>query len=375
MNMRQTYQHGITLIELMIAITIGLLMMTVLAILFSESSRSHKALSEASQQIENGRFAIQTLTDDIHMAGFYGRFSNIAAAPAASPDPCAVSSTSTLYDALPLHVQGFNAPDFSSRPSLTSAPLCAAILTNANLQPGSDILVIRRADTQQLTGTPTVNDIYLQANTTDAELQLGVATAVGTTLKANGTAATILNKDGTAAPIRKYHVHVYFIAPCSVPSNGDSTTSCTGASDDGGKSIPTLKRLELSSSGGATVMKIDSLVEGIEMMKIDYGVDNTGSITSGRDGTPDGDYLRIPASLPADWADVMGVNVYLLSRNTKITADISANKTYNMGVSGNYTPCTAANPTIAANPECFYKRHVYSSTIRMTNPSGRREAP
>jgi type IV pilus assembly protein PilW len=371
MNIQQTYQRGVTLIELMIAITIGLLMLTVLAVLFQESTRSHKALSEASQQIENGRYAIQLLSDDLHLAGFYGRFSSLAAAPATSPDPCAVSTTTTLYDALPLHIQGFNAANFTSRPSLASAPLCAAILTNANLQPGSDIVVIRRTDTTQLTGTPILNDIYLQANPTAAEIQVGVATAVGTTLKANGYLASgasaadtahtsLVNKDGTAAPIRKYHVHVYFVAPCSVPSNG--STTCTGSADDGGSPVPTLKRLELSSSGGATVMSIDSLVEGIEMMKVDYGVDTTGSLTSGRDGTPDGNYLRIPASLPADWADVMGVNVFLLSRNIRQSANTADTKTYNMGLAGGYTPGGS------------FKRHVYSTTVRLTNPSGRREA-
>ena len=374
MNILHTNQRGLTLIELMISISIGLLMLTVLAVLFAESSRSHKALSEASQQIENGRFAIQLLGDDLHLAGFYGQFSSVPAAPATAPDPCAVSTT-TLSNALPVHIQGFNAADFTSRPSLASAPLCAAILTNANLQPGSDIVVIRRADTRQLAAadSPTTNDIYLQSNPAAAEIQVGDdATAIGTTLKANGylanglstadTAHTnLLNKDGTAAPIRKYHVHVYFVAPCSVPSDGGTT--CTGSADDGGSPIPTLKRLELSSSGGATVMSIDALVEGIEMMKVDYGVDTIGAVSGGPDGTPDGNYLRIPTTLPADWVNVMGVNVYLLSRNTRQIPGTPDDKTYAMGVAGDYTPGGS------------FKRHAYSTTIRLTNPSSRREVP
>lgn len=385
MSIRQTFQRGVTLIELMIAITIGLLMLAVLAVLFQESTRSHKALSEASQQIENGRYAIQLLSDDLHLAGFYGQFGDFTTLTAALPsaaatvlDPCS-TTVSDLNSALPMHIQGFNAANFTSRPSLASAPLCAAILTNANLKPGSDIVVIRRTDTTQLqpTGTTILNDIYLQANPTTAEIQTGDgATMIGTTLKANGYLASgastadtahvsLLNKDGTAAPIRKYHVYVYFVAPCSVPSNG--TTTCTGSADDGGSPIPTLKRLELSSSGGATVMSIDSLVEGIEMMNIDYGVDTTGSLTGGPDGTPDGNYVRIPptsvtATFP-DWVDVMGVNLYLLSRNIRQSANTTDTKTYNMGLAGGYTPGGS------------FKRHVYSTTVRLINPSARREVP
>lgn len=379
------YQQGVTLIELMIAIAIGLVMLTVLAVLFAESTRSHKALSESSQQIENGRFAIQVMADDLHLAGFYGRFSTIPTAPTTLPDPCAVS-ISTLYDGLPFHIQGFSAANFTSRPSLSAAPLCAAILTNANLQPGSDILVVRRADTSAVT-TPTSKAIYIQANPTTAELQVGTNAAVGTTNRADGTnvstsgGATVFptgntgptNKDGTAAPIRQYHVSVYFVAPCSLPNGGGLT--CTGASDDGGNPIPTLKRLVLSVSGSSAAMTIDPLVEGIEMMKVDYGVDTGGGLTGTVDGVPDGNYLRTVATV-ADWANVMGVDIYLLSRNPQSNpTDASATKTYNMGISGGYTPCSTANTTFTAHPECFYKRHAYSTTVRLTNASSRRETP
>jgi type IV pilus assembly protein PilW len=385
-------QNGITLIELMIAITIGLFMLLVLAALFAESNRSHRALAEASQQIENGRYAIQLMGDDLHMAGYYGQFSdgtssNFPAVPTTEPDPCAIPTTATLtpyFTSLALHVQGYAAANFSSRASLAAAPLCAAILTNANLQPGSDILVVRRADTKQLdtndtdttNNTTTTNLIYLQANSTNGELQFGNSGttfntgSTTTPMKADGTTTTILNENGpatgtaartAAAPIRQYHVHVYFVAPCSVPSDG--STTCTGASDDNGSPIPTLKRLELSlNSSGNLAMNIVPLVEGIEVMKVDYGVDTIGAAAGGPDGTPDGDFLRTPATL-ANWADVMGLNIYLLSRNTLTTAGETDNKIYTMGVAGTYTP--------GGN----YKRHLYSTTVLLTNPSGRREIP
>ena len=132
----------------------------------------------------------------------------------------------------------------------------------------------------------------MQANSTEAELQLGNDSApIGMVNKADGTAATILNRDGvTAAPIQRYLVHIYFIAPCAMPADGG--TSCTGAADDGGSPIPTLKRLELTAAGGAAQMSLVPLVAGVENLQLDFGVDNlpaavdpiTGLIG---DGAPD----------------------------------------------------------------------------------------
>lgn len=357
-------QRGLSLIELMISLTIGLILLAGLSLLFVESSRSHRELSEASKQIENGRYAIQLLTDDLHTAGFYGRFADLSTipTPGVAPDPCHVTSTDTLYDALPIHIQGYAAANFTSRPTVSA--LCSAFLTTANLQPGSDVFAIRRADTTTLTqgvSTATNQEVYIQASAT-AEIQKGAGIVISAASKADGTAAGVTNKDGSAAPIRKYHVHVYFVAPCSIPAGGGSI--CTGANDDGGRPIPTLKRLELSvsPSTGSTAMNLVALVEGIEMMKIDYGVDllpNPNPVNTVGDGAPEIPFVRTPAT-PANWADVVGANLYILSRNPQPGA-YTDTKTYVMGLTGDYEP--------GGN----FKRHLYSASVRLTNPSMRRE--
>ena len=324
-----------------------------------------RAFLEASKQIENGRYALQLLTDDLHITGFYGRFADISTipTPAVAPDPCQVASTGTMYDALPIHVQGYAAANFSSRPTVSA--LCAAFLTTANLQPGSDVFAIRRADTTALTqgvSTATNNEVYIQASAT-AEIQKGAGAVITAASKADGTATGITNKDGSAAPIRKYHVHVYFVAPCSIPNGGGSI--CTGANDDGGSPTPTLKRLELSVSPdtGATAMNVVSLVEGIEMLKTDYGLDllpNPNPINMVGDGAPELPFVRAPAT-PANWADVVTTNLYILSRNPLPTGGYTDTKTYVMGLTGNYAPGGS------------FKRHLYSASVRLTNPSMRRE--
>jgi type IV pilus assembly protein PilW len=147
-------QAGLSLVELMIALTIGLLLMVGLTLVFVNSSEANRELQKTAQQIENGRYATDIITQDLHHAGYYGHFYDMASiAAAASPDPCATTAADLLA-AIPTPVQGIRAADLATRPVVT-ATTCddKGLLTNANLRPGSDILVVRRASTVPLDGS------------------------------------------------------------------------------------------------------------------------------------------------------------------------------------------------------------------------------
>jgi len=364
---------GFSLIELMTAITIGLLILAGLASVFVNSSNASRELKNAAEQIENGRFAIEMLTQDIRHAGFYGELATLPTAPATAPDPCAaptagaVSNTSNAALALPVQ-----------RIVAGSIPTgCASLLTAANLKAGSDIVVVRRADTSVVNtasgGTITGGQVYLQSSPDGAEIQFGTAGTISGMQTATGTASTLQRRDFTtaatgtppqfpliAAAIRKYHTHIYFVAPCSVPSGGGSV--CTGSSDDQGRPIPTLKRLELGAAGAFSIVP---MVEGIEAIRIEYGIDSTpaavdpGTGLTG-DGLPDS-FTNTPSV--ADMGMAVAAKVYVLARNTSPTNGYVDDKTYTMGT---YTTTATNDP---------YKRHVYGALTRIANQSGRREIP
>jgi len=96
------------------------------------------------------------------------------------------------------------------------------------------------------------------------------------------------------------------------------------------------------------------LVEGIENLQIDYGVDTDG------DGVPNGAYVASPAAV-VDWSNVVAVRVSLLARNTEPSPGYTDDKTYDMGIARTVAPGGA------------FKRHVYNTVIRVVNPSARRE--
>ncbi len=365
---------GFSLVELMVAVTIGLLLLAALATIFVNSSQTQKEQQKSMQQIENGRYALDILSQDLRLAGFYGQFFNlpplVAATltmPATLPDPCATNSTS-LVNAIPLPVQGYNDP-------ATSPISC---LDSANYLSNTDILVIRRASTATpLASFPADKDVYMQSSPLSVQIHQNT----------DPPPVSITNKDGvTAAPIRKYHVHIYFVSPCSVPT-GPATANAPAtckATDDGGAPIPTLKRLELTAGSVGPTMSIVPLVEGIENLQIDYGVDDTPNVPSPTgflgDGSPDcydadpgsstnagftaGCSAGNPGSITA-WSEVVTAKIYLLARNPQTTPGYTDTKTYNLGLDF---------PSVGPTGD-RYKRHVYQSVVRLSNSSGRREVP
>ena len=66
------HQSGLTLVEVLVAMVIGLFLLTGIAQAYL-SNRVSYTFSEAISRIqENGRFALDTMTQDLRMAGFFG---------------------------------------------------------------------------------------------------------------------------------------------------------------------------------------------------------------------------------------------------------------------------------------------------------------
>ncbi len=67
-----TKQNGMTLIEIMVAMTIGLFLLAGVMQIFLGSQQSYRLQENLSRMQENGRFAMDFLTRDIRMAGSMG---------------------------------------------------------------------------------------------------------------------------------------------------------------------------------------------------------------------------------------------------------------------------------------------------------------
>jgi type IV pilus assembly protein PilW len=346
-------QSGVTLIELMIALAIGAILLVGLATVFINSSTSRRELEKSSALIENGRYAISMIAEDLSLAGYYGFFNRIGDPLAALPDPCALTEANIMA-AMAQPLQGYRAANLTTIPDINTTNSCeAALLTPANLTQGSDILILRRADTA-VAGAMSAKEVYIEQNLRTAAILIDDA--------ATGLLRSPSKPGSPAADIRKYHTHVYFVAPCSRGSGGNGV--CQGGDDN----IPTLKRLSLGadSTNANTIMEIEPLIEGIEYMKLEYGIDTvptTANALTGEigDGIPDS-YTTSPGAA-TQWANVVSVQVFLLARSPQATDGHMDTKSYVLGS----TNIPAANDQ--------FKRHVYSAEVRPTNIAGRREIP
>ena len=348
-------QGGLTLIEFMVSIVIGMLMVAALATLIADQSSNRAEVDRSGRMIENGRYAIRAMAEDVQLAGYWGEVATAPDVPAAIPDPCSLAvADATAGMGMPVY--GFNAPIAAAVPGCVGT----------DQLPGTDILVIRRADadSSSLETTPSVPDmaklaaaagqLVIQTGINTAanqnfDFRLNAASATGST---NATMFPLVKKDlATLATIRKVLVRIYYISACSVPVG----SSCAGA--DGGSPIPTLKMKELAVTGGVLGWNTVTVAEGIENMQVDYGVDTDN------DGAPDGvDVNGSSLDTAAKWANVMGVKIYLLARSTERSpgGPVDA-KSFSLGTAGTIP---------AANDN--YRRHVFLQSVRLVNPSARR---
>jgi type IV pilus assembly protein PilW len=348
--------RGLSLIELMVALALGLFLMAGLFALVASNSSIRDELDKASRQAENGRFALQKMSEDIKNAGFYGDFYNLPV-PTAMPAPCS-TSLAGLQAGLALPVQGY--ADVSSAVRTASLPCIPA----ADFVVGTNVLVVRFASPQIVAGmadgwtavgTVAAGQIYLQSNV-DTALFVGGGTGVPI---ADDFSLTNNSAAGSPkAPVYRYITRIYFLGPCGRFAAG--ATTCT-AGADGGTPIPSLRMVELEAKAAGAQFSGASMAvaNGIEVLEFDYGVDSSGSASS-----VSGALTRDPTF--ADLANTVAVRISLLARNSEVSGGYVDDKTYVLG--SNYPLASPYTPA-----DTRFKRHQFQMTVRVANTSMRRE--
>ena len=90
-------QHGFTLVELMVAIALGMLVMVALVAVYLNVSRTNSEMYKTNGLIENGRFAVDVLNEDLAHAGYWGgyvpTFDNFSLRTVPTPCPGALPGT------------------------------------------------------------------------------------------------------------------------------------------------------------------------------------------------------------------------------------------------------------------------------------------
>ncbi len=195
-------------------------------------------------------------------------------------------------------------------------------------------------------------------------------------------------------PLRKFVSNIYYIRDYSV-TPGDNT--------------PTLMRSTFDPTGAPALAHQApvALVENIEGLAVEVGIDNTmtrctpntpvnyaaavnlvdpatctvqpspntslNTLPTNRgDGMPDS-FIRCPAAscTAAQLTNAVAVKLYVLARSAQTTPGHTDTKTYCLAARDAAGTC--ANSLGPFNDG--YRRHVFSTTVRLVDVSGRRESP
>lgn len=249
----KSYQTGMTLIEIMIALLIGAFLISGVLQIFIGSKQTYRMQESLSRLQENGRFALEFLSNNIRMAGARG-CKRTATISGASND-----ASSFLSD-FNTSIQGFEA---------TSSSAWTPAINSAITSPlgGSDVITIRRVDDQ-------VNYITAHAAGTAA------LTLAATTGLAAGNVVLVSDCSGAEA------FQISSIAGNTVTLQSAPSKSYNGGEISAINTISYYVRTNSSTLLPSLYRRVGSngaeeLVEGIEMMNVWYGEDTDMSLTTG----------------------------------------------------------------------------------------------
>lgn len=379
--------RGLTLIELMIAMLIGVVLILGLVQVFA-ASRSAYMLSEGMSRVqENGRFGLDYLQRDIRMVGHFGCV-NDQAHMANSPQGLV-----SLFGAHPgldffTSVQGYEADGtapgaglaISETPAvggtayspMLPAEIAAATTNRIN---GSDIIALRflaaegvpvtaiegTPDTPVFRFDPARWDV-LRSGADNPGL-FGVADCISSVVF---QAAAVDSGSGsvTAGSTQSFNASSVFTRVFTEGQatlhRAESVVFYVGRNDQG---QPSLYRVRFTAGpSGALVAQRQELVEGIENMQLLYGVDRQLDPTRPADGFID--RLMVASGVQAAatpareaWRRVGAVQIGLLAVSPQRATAVQGDDTHRPSALGvTYTV-----------PDDGRYRTVYESTIAMRN--------
>jgi prepilin-type N-terminal cleavage/methylation domain-containing protein len=377
-------QAGLTLVELMVSLTLGLILLAGVGTLFLYTSRSNKQNEMLSSMQDQARFALSTLSRDLMMAGYWGGMASAeniipntsnpgssggtALTPAIDCGPNATTSlalkftnttTTTLANGTTVNEVWPNRIEFWSQASgITNQWRCVG-----GYRTGTDALAIRHVagratasisnSATQVTLRP--YNFYLMTNGIAATLMRN------TEVTARDLSSITESPSSGARSFYRYVLRIYYVRDYARTA-GDNTPSlcrkelCPSGLSGSGESAT------CTGSGAATGFYTECLAEGVEDLQIIWGIaSNGGDVADHYTSTPSAREVAEKATT----AQIF-LRVRSLSSDTSYTDD----KTYTVdGVS--YSPAseTYAQGTAESEKAKHFYRRIYSTTVKLRNPA------
>jgi type IV pilus assembly protein PilW len=315
-------QYGFSLLEVFITLIIGLVIFAGVLSVFVGMRTTTSETSSYGELQENGRFAISVLSDDLLRQNFWGDYTGSLALSSINPVPSAPTGEcvggGVNNGTFPLAVGHFRT---LWGETVTSAAILSGCRSDAKLD--SDILQLKRVISTPLALTAgdsaPVGNYYLVSNMNNG------------TIFSAGTVPTI-----EGAQVWEYQHHIYYVREEVQGSN----------------TVPVLMQGQL-----ANTLSFAPIIDGIEMIRFEYGVDMETDPTNSGYGIVNA-YIPAVNMTDALWNNatsrIIAVKVYVLARSIQEDKKYKNTNTYQLG---------SFNYTVDDN----YRRLLFSSTVTLYN--------
>jgi type IV pilus assembly protein PilW len=306
-------QAGMTLVEVMVSITVGLILLSGVVSIFVSNKTAYRLQESTNVLDENARYALNQIQYHLRMGDHWGGveadFIDVDADLAALPIATTCSQSPVISSV------GFFALEGGASSPLSCIPA-------ADYVPNTDVLVVRYADPERtVTASLIATDVYLRAKVGAAGI-----------LFRGDQDMTDLPGDLYEVPEPEtqanyaYRTVIYFIRKCASQDRG--TAGVCDAADD---TTPTLARLVLN---GTSLVQED-VVAGVEQLQATFGVLTDGAI-------PTTQYFSATTiTTNNQWPSVVNVQVSLIVRGPERDVAYTDDRDFAMYGGFTYDPPTA----------------------------------
>ncbi|MDH5355057.1 MAG: PilW family protein [Gammaproteobacteria bacterium] len=309
-------QRGMSLVEVLVAMVISLFLLAGLIQVYLANKSSYSFTNSVLRNQENARYAMDKMSLELRMAGFFGCAVFDRSDPAAMDaivnnlNPSGPGYDPYFHDFLsrPL-VEGTENDGLNGSDSITlrgASPLNVSVQAPFAVSKSANIFVTRPNELK-------AGDTVMVTNCRGADIFQVTNTTVGT----NSSTTAVVHNVGTGVP-GNYNPDSCKAGHCLSQAYGADATmfelqSVTYSIAAGESGEPALWRTAFDAK--STQVASEELVDGIEQIQVEYGVDTTN------DGHPNqymtADQITADFSAPNNWDDVMSIRLMLLARSER----------------------------------------------------------
>lgn len=319
---------GLSLIELLIAMVLGLTLATGVIQIYVGSTTTERDQEARLRMQENGRFALNFLGNELRMAGYLGCFGSMEGLTA--NDTLNHPANSTMQPGY--GIQGWEAAG-TAPGDIANSTLNVATISSANAEwTGADfagfniptVQAVPNSDILRLWGGVGEASIVDSIDNTGADPVFTTTTNAGIAENdflivsdcqqvdfvqacdvVNAGIVTTVTLDTTCPMGNEAAAFISSVAPAEV-MRLEGSLFYVGKRDDDATNPPTLFRATLDTDG--TIAAPEELVEGVESMQLLYGVNVDQDIRATIDAW-------VTADNVFDWDEVIAVRVNLLMQS------------------------------------------------------------